>query len=52
MANAVAGHAVEFDDWEIPGNTHVSCVAKQEIIIAALKSWERAVDMNAVMALF
>ena len=24
--NAVAGHALEFDDWEIPGNTHPSVV--------------------------
>jgi len=24
--NAVAGHALDFDDWEIPGNTHPSVV--------------------------
>ena len=26
MLNAVSGHALEFDDWEIPGNTHPSVV--------------------------
>ncbi|MEQ9487988.1 MAG: MmgE/PrpD family protein [Alphaproteobacteria bacterium] len=24
FVNAVAGHAIDFDDWEIPGNTHPS----------------------------
>lgn len=24
MVNGVAGHALDFDDWEIPGNTHSS----------------------------
>lgn len=24
--NAVAGHALDFDDWEVPGNTHPSVV--------------------------
>ncbi len=26
MLNAISGHALEFDDWEIPGNTHPSVV--------------------------
>ncbi len=26
MLNAMAGHALEFDDWEAPGNTHPSVV--------------------------
>ena len=26
MINATASHALEFDDWEIPGNTHPSAV--------------------------
>ena len=26
MANAVAGHSVDFDDWELPGNTHPSVI--------------------------
>jgi 2-methylcitrate dehydratase PrpD len=34
MANAVAGHALEFDDWEIPGNTHVSVVLLPAILAA------------------
>lgn len=32
FVNAVAGHALDFDDWEIPGNTHPSVA----IIPAAL----------------
>ena len=35
MANAVAGHALEFDDWEIPGNTHVSVVLLPAILAAS-----------------
>ncbi|MEM7118751.1 MAG: MmgE/PrpD family protein [Chloroflexota bacterium] len=26
LANATAGHALDFDDWEIPGNSHSSVV--------------------------
>lgn len=32
MANAVAGHVLEFDDWEIPGNTHVSVLLVPAIL--------------------
>ena len=35
MANTVASHAVEFDDWEIPGNTHVSCVLFPALLAVA-----------------
>jgi 2-methylcitrate dehydratase PrpD len=35
MANAIAGHALEFDDWEIPGNTHISVVLLPAILAAA-----------------
>jgi 2-methylcitrate dehydratase PrpD len=35
MANAVAGHALEFDDWEIPGNTHISVVLLPAILAAS-----------------
>ena len=35
LANAVAGHALEFDDWEIPGNTHVSVVLLPAILAAS-----------------
>jgi len=34
LVNAVAGHALEFDDWEIPGNTHVSVVLLPAILAA------------------
>jgi len=34
LANAVAGHALEFDDWEIPGNTHISVVLLPAILAA------------------
>jgi len=35
MANAVAGHALEFDDWEVPGNTHISVVLFPAILAAS-----------------
>ena len=35
MINAIAGHALEFDDWEIPGNTHVSVLLMPAILAAA-----------------
>ena len=35
MANAVAGHALDFDDWEIPGNTHVSGVLFPALLAVA-----------------
>ena len=34
MANAIAGHALEFDDWEVPGNTHVSVLLFPAILAA------------------
>jgi 2-methylcitrate dehydratase PrpD len=34
MANAIAGHALEYDDWEVPGNTHVSVVLMPAILAA------------------
>ena len=34
MANAVSGHALEFDDWEVPGNTHVSVLLFPAILAA------------------
>ena len=33
--NAVSGHALELDDWEIPGNTHPSVVMVPAILAAA-----------------
>ncbi len=35
MANAVAAHAIEFDDWEIPGNTHPSIVIFPSLLALA-----------------
>ena len=34
MLNAIAGHALEFDDWEIPGNTHPSTVLLPALLAA------------------
>lgn len=34
MANAIAGHALEFDDWEVPGNTHISVLLFPAILAA------------------
>ncbi|MEX0339458.1 MAG: MmgE/PrpD family protein [Arenibacterium sp.] len=33
--NAVAGHALDFDDWEIPGNTHPSVVLLPALLAMA-----------------
>ncbi|MBI1383658.1 MAG: hypothetical protein GC150_01925 [Rhizobiales bacterium] len=35
LANAVAAHAYDFDDWEEPGNTHCSAVLFPAILAAA-----------------
>ena len=35
MANGVAGHALDFDDWEIPGNTHCSNVLFPALLAVA-----------------
>lgn len=45
FVNAVAGHASEFDDWELPGNTHPSVVLFPAIL--AIASF-RTVSGNAV----
>jgi 2-methylcitrate dehydratase PrpD len=51
MANAIAGHALEFDDWEIPGNTHVSVVLLPAIL-AASAGWQLSAEaaINAYLA--
>ncbi|SLN13239.1 MmgE/PrpD family protein [Roseovarius albus] len=33
--NAVAGHALDFDDWEIPGNTHPTVVLLPSLLAVA-----------------
>lgn len=48
MANAVAGHALEFDDWEIPGNTHISVLLVPAIL--AVSSGQRLAGSAAVAA--
>ena len=51
MANAIAGHALDFDDWEVPGNTHISVVLVPAILAAshgAALTGEAA--MNAYLA--
>jgi 2-methylcitrate dehydratase PrpD len=35
LANAVAGHASDFDDWEVPGNTHPTVVLVPALLAAA-----------------
>jgi len=35
FCNAMAGHVLEFDDWEVPGNTHPSIVLVPAILAAA-----------------
>ncbi|MEM7343067.1 MAG: MmgE/PrpD family protein [Chloroflexota bacterium] len=46
MANAVAGHALEFDDWETPGNTHPSIVIIPALLAAAA---QRGVSGQAIL---
>lgn len=33
--NAVAGHALDFDDWEVPGNTHPTVVLLPALLASA-----------------
>lgn len=35
LANATAGHALDFDDWEIPGNSHSSVVIFPALLAVA-----------------
>ncbi|MEM0943530.1 MAG: MmgE/PrpD family protein, partial [Pseudomonadota bacterium] len=35
LLNAVAAHALDFDDWEVPGNTHPTAVLLPAILAAA-----------------
>lgn len=35
MLNSIAGHALDFDDWEVPGNTHVSNMLVPAILAAS-----------------
>lgn len=35
--NATSGHALEFDDWEIPGNSHPSIVLVPAILAASVR---------------
>lgn len=42
--NAVAAHALDFDDWEVPGNAHVSAVLIPAILSAG---WDRGLTFAA-----
>lgn len=35
LLNAVAGHALDYDDWEIPGNTHISNILLPVLLAAS-----------------
>lgn len=35
MLNAVAGHCMDFDDWEVPGNTHATVVILPALLALA-----------------
>ena len=51
MANAIAGHALDFDDWEVPGNTHISVVLVPAILAASHgASLTGEAAMNAYLA--
>ena len=36
--NAVAGHAMDFDDWEIPGNSHTTVIMLPALLAAAFRA--------------
>ena len=46
MLNAIAGHALEFDDWEIPGNTHPSVVLFPSLL-AVMEEGTAGMDLLA-----
>ncbi|MEM7531502.1 MAG: MmgE/PrpD family protein [Chloroflexota bacterium] len=48
MANATAGHALDFDDWEIPGNTH-SSIAIFPALLAVATGMETPVSGKAIL---
>ena len=50
--NAVAGHALDFDDWEIPGNTHPSAVLLPTLLALAGKETGGAEIARAYLAGF
>ncbi|MCG6891689.1 MAG: MmgE/PrpD family protein [Gammaproteobacteria bacterium] len=51
MANAIAGHALDFDDWEVPGNTHISVVLVPAILAASQgRSLSGKVALDAYLA--
>ena len=50
--NAVAGHALDFDDWEIPGNTHPSVVLFPAILAASDEATSGAEIVRAYLAGF
>ena len=45
--NAVAGHALDMDDWEIPGNSHASVVHGR---VQRAHFWSRSPESIAAMA--
>ena len=47
LLNAISGHALEFDDWEIPGNTHPSAVMLPALLSVAD---ERTTESDLVSA--
>ncbi|MBC6439658.1 MAG: MmgE/PrpD family protein [Rhodospirillales bacterium] len=46
LLNAVAGHALEFDDWEIPGNSHPTVVMVPALLAAARECRPAGRDMR------
>ena len=42
--NAAAAHALDYDDWEVPGNSHVSAVLIPAIVSAG---WSRGLSLQS-----
>ena len=53
LANSTAGHALDFDDWEIPGNSHSSITILPALMtIAAFKPISGKAFLDAYLAGF
>ncbi|WP_171052718.1 MmgE/PrpD family protein [Ruegeria sediminis] len=50
--NAVAGHALDFDDWEVPGNSHPTVVMIPALLAAADRKTSGADLTSAYLAGF
>lgn len=48
LANGTAGHCLDFDDWESPGNTHISVVLFAALLAASAENQNEPVSGRAI----